>query len=513
MDHTETTDLHSTNESIATRHGAWRETPRFFKAALIITALATLSICLRAEPLLLWYPFIEDAYYAFSVSRNLADGNGLSVDGSTWTNGLQPLTTVLYSIPFVTGIPDVGALRVILVLQWLTLMCTGTLVGLITRTYLLGNSLQRYAFPMGFLGLVCSFYAINTSLNGLETGALLLGYAGLWHFFQVRRLDQMRYAVSFGLLGGVVALIRIDSLLVIAVLLVGVLAVYGIRVAITAGFVTLLVVLPWLLYGLILTGSPIPSSGRAQTLVELSSFRLDRILEALSAVGFPWLPISSLVPSFSTLIRFIFIGLLISIFFALRRRLPRQAIRKRSEIFALSLLVGVFLLAGYYGLTSFAFWFYGRYLSPLLLVVALILSVSLVLMGSVASRVAGGLLTLVAIVASAFHWVPGTYQENTMLTEQVALVHDTVPPTDAVAASQTGTLAFFRQNTVNLDGKVNTEILDYRGSINAYLDELSVVWICDWPRQIDALVDLEADGWEIYSQRGEYVCVTRVSER
>ncbi len=65
----------------------------------------------------------------------------------------------------------------------------------------------------------------------------------------------------------------------------------------------------------------------------------------------------------------------------------------------------------------------------------------------------------------------------------------------------------------NAHGKVNTEILDYRGSINAYLDELSVVWICDWPRQIDALVDLEADGWEIYSQRGEYVCVTRVSAR
>ena len=183
MDQTDATFLHSTNESTATRHGAWRETPRFFKAALIITALATLSISLRAEPLLLWYPFIEDAYYAFSVSRNLADGNGLSVDGNTWTNGFQPLTTVLYSIPFVTGIPDVGALRVILVLQWLTLMGTGTLVGLITRTYLFGNPLQRYAFPLGFLGLVGSFYAINTSLTGLETGALLLGYAGLWHFF------------------------------------------------------------------------------------------------------------------------------------------------------------------------------------------------------------------------------------------------------------------------------------------------------------------------------------------
>lgn len=509
-----------TNTSVASqaaaqqpsRLAAWTQTPTWLKASVLASALATLTIALRPLPSLLWHPFIEDAYYSFSVSRNLALGNGLTIDGQTWTNGFQPLTTFLYSLPFLGPQPVEETLRIILILQWLALMTTGVLIGLIVRTYLQHSPNARFAFATGFLAYVGSFYAINTSLNGLETGTLLLGYAAMWRFLQLRGVSATRNALWFGLIAGGVGLIRIDSLIITAIVLFGLLFVYGIRSAVTAGAIAGLVVLPWLLYGFLLTGNPIPSSGRAQTAVEFSMFRLDRVLEAVSATGFPWLPISTLLPDAATWIRLGLIGALVAGFWLLRRRIPKTDANRRTEFFALLLALGVLVLASYYGITSFATWFYGRYLSPLLLIAAFLLATVLVLAGRMLTVIGTLVLTVVAIAASAAHWVTGFYQENTMLTEQVALVQRTVPPGQPVAASQTGTLGFFQPGTVNLDGKVNPEVLDFEGSVHEYLQGRSIEWMCDWPRQLEDYLGDDLDRWEIVTSEGEYSCAYRKSE-
>lgn len=36
---------------------------------------------------------MEDGYYALSVARNFAEGNGITIDGTQITNGFQPLFT------------------------------------------------------------------------------------------------------------------------------------------------------------------------------------------------------------------------------------------------------------------------------------------------------------------------------------------------------------------------------------------------------------------------------------
>ena len=491
------------------RVAPWTQTPIWLKGSVLLTALATFTIALRPLPNLLWHPFIEDAYYSFAVSRNLALGNGLTIDGETWTNGFQPFTTIVYSLPFLGPQPVEETLRIILILQWLAMIATGVLIGLIVRTYLEGSQGSRYAFAAGFLAYIGSFYAINTALNGLETGTLLLGYAVLWRFLQTRGLDAARNAVWFGLIAGLVGLIRIDSLIITAVLLLGALFVYGFRSAVTAGLVTALVVSPWILYGFLLTGNPIPSSGRAQTAIEFSSFRLDRILEAVSATGFPWLPISTLIPGASTWIRLTLIGVLVFVFLRLRRQLTNTDIKRRTELFALLLSVSVVMLATYYGITSFASWFYGRYLSPLLLVAAFLLATVLVLAGRMITAVGTIALTTLALAASAAHWLTGFYQENTMLTEQVALVQRTVPPGEPVAASQTGTLGFFQPGTINLDGKVNAEVLEFDGTTDDYLRLRSVEWMCDWPRQLEDFLGEDLAGWSIVSTEGEYACAYR----
>jgi len=476
-----------------------------------ISAISTFTIALRPQPQLLWHPFIEDAYYALSVSRNLASGSGLTIDGETWTNGFQPLTTIIYAVPFLGPQSDPETLRIILILQWLALQLTAVTVGLIVRTFVSGSQFSSYAFGTGFLTLTGSFFVINTSLNGLETGALLLAYAIMWRYFQIHDLANARSALIFGVLLGVTGLVRIDSLVVALVVAVGVLLMYGLRSVVTMLTATFVVIFPWLLYGLVLAGNPIPSSGRAQTSVEFSGFRLERIMEALAAAGIPWLPISNLAPSFSTVIRLIVLITLVVGFVLITRNHPMQNADTKTQAFALFLASGVLLLATYYGTTSFATWFYGRYLAPMSVVTAFLLAVCLVMLGRVFLVISTTLLTFTAMVASAGHWLTGFYHENPMLTEQVALVERTVPGDQTVAAAQTGTLGFFRPNTVNLDGKVNEEVLQYPGRIDQYLSGRSIVWFCDWPRLIDQYLQDDRDKWEIMTSEGTFSCAHRQS--
>jgi hypothetical protein len=63
------------------------------------------------------------------------------------------------------------------------------------------------------------------------------------------------------------------------------------------------------------------------------------------------------------------------------------------------------------------------------------------------------------------------------------LIRRNVPHGQAAGALQSGTLGYFRDHIVNLDGKVNRDIVRYPGqpaTIPDYLREQGIMWYCDW---------------------------------
>ena len=42
----------------------------------------------------------DDAYYFFTVARNIAQGHGITIDGAHWTTGFQPLWALVCAIAF-----------------------------------------------------------------------------------------------------------------------------------------------------------------------------------------------------------------------------------------------------------------------------------------------------------------------------------------------------------------------------------------------------------------------------
>ncbi len=143
----------------------------------------------------------------------------------------------------------------------------------------------------------------------------------------------------------------------------------------------------------------------------------------------------------------------------------------------LCLLVATLCLLVWYAASSFASWFYARYLSPLLLISTLALARLLLVLAEKRPLAA---LVLVAVSGWSVPWdALASYRSpiekgNIMYTNQLPMVEARVPKGECVAALQSGTLGYFRDCVVNLDGKVNPAVLTRRSDIWRYLDERKV---------------------------------------
>jgi len=171
-------------------------------------------------------------------------------------------------------------------------------------------------------------------------------------------------------------------------------------------------------------------------------------------------------------------------------------------------------LLGYYVASSFAFWFYARYMSPLLLVSTLVLARVLVVVGE---KAPAAVVLVVAVLgwsvprdALLSHRTP-IEKGNVMYTDQLPLVEERVPPGECVAALQSGTLGYFRECVVNLDGKVNPAAIARRADIWRYVDERGVRWLCDWPQLFRTYFGRRPDqeGWEAVETRNKFVLYRR----
>ena len=91
------------------------------------------------------------------------------------------------------------------------------------------------------------------------------------------------------------------------------------------------------------------------------------------------------------------------------------------------------------------------------------------------------------------------------------LVEQMVPDGDTVAAGQAGTLNFFRLHVVNMDGKVNPEVLSYRGHLWDYLALKKINWFADWPVYVERTLgpDPAAHGWKQVGKKDNFLLYRR----
>jgi hypothetical protein len=490
-------------------------------AAILVLALASLSLALRPDATVFMKPFSEDGYYSLAVARSIAAGHGITIDGVTLTNGIMPLLTIIQAGLFwlaKTGFGggDLAALRLVLVLYWLLYLGTGAMLGWIAAMALpdaAGRSTRALMTALLYLGAT---YLFLHHFNGLETGLLLFLLAAAWRYQQAGRAESWGGLALFGALLGLAVLARIDASFLVVCLafaewwkLRRQAPIRALARAALLGIMALVVSSPWWAYNILVFGSPMPISGTATQSWALDGFRFGWFLWGLAMGGFPWLFGGEAEGTVLNLIRLPLYVLGLWILWRVYRRLPPA-----TRNFALSLGAAVVLLGVYYWLSSIAYWFYSRYLAPAALPVALGLGLGaadLLQRRPRFAAVAAPLLVAPVVVLSVLAWSGLGIYGTIMFWDQVLLVRQQVPDQDVVAAGQSGTLNFFRPHVVNMDGKVNPGVFAYRGHLWDYLAERNIRWFVDWPVYVQRILgdDPAAHGWKPVARRANFILYHR----
>jgi hypothetical protein len=433
----------------------------------------------------------------------MAIGLGMSVsDGTIPTNGVQPLATFLFAGPYLVTGGDK----------------TTSLVGihLLAAGFALGGALAIRAFAarvlrpqtddplwpwMVALLWFLSPLLLRHTMNALETGlySFVLVLTLLQFFRVLERGNEAGLGdrLLLGGLGGLVFLYRNDGVfLVIAIFVLWAgMELFRNRASFASmlgrlvppGLLSLAIAAPWLINNQLRFGSIVPISGTAQSMSADLGQNADFVPVRLFEYFFPMLPIPGAVERIEATM-WVFLAVALAILGSFLVTLARRGGAVLNAVVWAYVLHGLALVT-YYGLFFGAAHFLSRYLSPLapLLIIASV-SVALDLGRLVLPRFPdllarlyafGGIALSVALLAR--YLLPGVQEQGHM--QVVRWVEENVPDEAWVAAVQTGTLGYWHDRTVNLDGKVNPEALEARrteGHVLRYVTESDIDYVADW---------------------------------
>jgi len=502
------------------------------KVLVALIALGSLSLAFRASEWVVDRPLSEDAFYCYAVSYNLAHGEGTTIDGTTSTNGFQPLFVFLCVPLFVlAGSDKVMAVRLVFVFEWALYIGTALLLGRIVRDFIAleDDRARSLTFWLTAVLYLSAGLAFLQHFNGLETGCLLFLYAAAWRYYQKNLRDSHRQYCALGALLGVLVLARVDASFFVAILcLKQFLSERKLRLrqraerSLELCFFSCLVSCPWWIYNVLKFHSLMPSSGKAEQAWALSATRLRIMAVALERGLAPWVYLTESHWDWTVgfAVRSLLIVAVVAAGIRFRRPLAVIASRfasrgeqsRRTLEFAGCLVACLLALACWYALSSWATHFYTRYLSPLSLVAVFLLAAA----GAQASRKlptwasvgATALLVAPVLLGTAMLWrKPTMFGSNLALRQQLRLVSECVPPQAVVAAGQSGTIGYFRRRVVNLDGKVNAAALAYQSRMWEYLPKVGARWLCDWPSYVRHYLSdhPEEHGWKLVAEDGDFV--------
>lgn len=468
-------------------------------AALIIL-LIIIGVVTRLEPLQdeqrMLKSISEDGYLMMTIARNMAIGLGMSTaDGTIPTNGTQPFTSFLWAGAYwLEGGDKVKSIVWIILMQFLFATGAAFLLWLLSIQILQHRPNSHQIATLAAATWYASPVAAGYTMNGLETG--LYGLAVLWVAIMLVSAKakhwSLRYCVLLGLLLGVTFWIRNDAAFLILAVCLMYLFMGGswqrreifqrfVQVNVM-GITTVLVALPWLIYNQMNFGHIMPISGQSQSLTTGFGQNLLALPSVLVEYFVVFLPIPYSIQNKLPIV-LVCLAFLVGIVVMLSRLWSQL---QKTEERRLFVLVSLYLLGfiGFYGLYFGAKHFIARYFFPLSPFLALLWAAVVVWAWQRVPwqpvRYGFAVLFIMVITGlSVRSYLKGNQHEHFQVVEWV---QQHVTKDDWVGAVQTGTLGYFHDRTINLDGKVNPEALAARKTTGLipYVIEEQIDYLADW---------------------------------
>lgn len=475
---------------------------RLIIMTLIVGTAYRLYPVVVGNPALSQFFMTEDGYLMLTIARNMAIGLGMSVsEGTIYTNGVQPLATFLLTVPYlITGggkVEGLVGVHLILVAISVTgIFSVRALARLFLRPLDPSPLWPWFVAALWYVGPLLLFHTMNGLETGLYTVALTLTLVLFGHVLAREEEGGLASRMFLGAACGITFLARNDG----AFLVSSIFAVWGLHGLfvrrqsllkvvtdlLPPTLLCLLLAAPWLINNYVNFGSVVPISGTAQAMSGGFARNADMLPAILFEYFFPMLPVPSALQAQPAFILVAIPVILVILFFFFIGVWQRDGQAKY-----VAATYGLFALAicAYYGFFFGAGWFLSRYLAPLAPLLTTAMVYVLIDLGQrllpirfeYLLRFMGltGIALSVALLGRAI--TPGVREQGHF--QVVEWVTENVAEESWVGAVQTGTLGYWHDRTINLDGKVNFEALQAlieEGNVLNYVLKSPIDFIVDW---------------------------------
>lgn len=463
----------------------------------------------------------DDAFYYFLTADRISNGQNISFDGVTPSNGYHPLW-LFFLVPLYLLPGKSLPLHLALTASSVFDVAAGSLVALAVAR-LTGNKAAALFALTFYLFIPQNIFAavngVESALASMLLAALLLTLVSVW---RQSRDDWIRWSVVTGVLGGLTVLARLEGALVLAAVL-ALVAVFQSgaqrwRAPLAAGVIAAIVVAPWFLWSLFTLGTVMPVSAESTTWLWREHFSashpdadiVDKVRQGLSytrSVLFTRLPDLYFPARPFAAVLLAGVALLSGHFLFLSKGLLRR--KTASQILVAGLPLAAFavmlLFNSSYRWSVRAWYFaWGMPMAALFIGVIFayldgVMASSALFSGRHLQAVAGGArqpllyAALVALLVLAFvgpgrdSWRTGHYPFQRNNLEAAMYLRSKTEAGVRVASFNAGVIGYFSDRTViNIDGVVNPDayhayrehrLLDYLRRVNAtFVADRDLAW-------------------------------------
>jgi hypothetical protein len=484
----------------------------------------------------------DDSFYAFQISRNMAEGSGMTFDGVHPTTGFQPLYVFLL-VPIYMLFGSDPALPIHIALSMLALFSGAT-------AYLLYRLTRRYVGFGAALAatIIWAFSPIVTkqTANGLETAiaSFMIAAAVLYYLARVRGEEDVPGSrlLVLGLLLGLCIISRIDGVFLAMVMFLDYLILLRKRGVVRPSLLSLALVPagalvlygPWVLFNLVESGSIIQDSGRATRFLSLAyasyfGYGAESLAFKGPDVSFLWIhlehAISSLkvIPPVQVIFRTTerldamlgsgaafriagniagFIMLILAGALVLRWRGDGER-SKRREIDFLIVYSGLLMLS--YAFYIFGAFFFLRYFYPIYLIACIYLAFFIqdgydwLRRRSSTVRKFTLAATAIYLVLFSFFSYSQAFRSHPVYPyyDIAGWIDDNTREGDRLGVFQCGTIGYLcDREVINLDGKVNRDAFFAleAGRLNEYLNAEGIDVVIDHAKILELFMGISPAG-------------------
>ena len=477
-------------------------------------ALILIGIVARIFPLidpahrLFWQYMTEDGYLMQTIARNIALGLGMSTaDGTIPTNGVQPLATFMFAVMhFIAGESKFEGIVLVTLFSVLVSIVSGY------YAYKVGKNVLtelKYGRELSMISAALWFSAPHTirdSMNGLETGVYFMVLLITLDYYLVKisvnaKAFGLKQKLALGFLLGLCFLARNDAVFFIGGLLLAHLVLgadaaekgYRNRLidCLVTGITSIVVALPWIVNNYVRFGSIMPISGLAESRNAHFAQNLPFVPANLFSSTFIYAPVPNAFQQMPivVMLSILWVSIAIMCFWIFVAR--HTLVSRRYFLTCIIFTAGI---SAFYGLFFGVPDFLHRYMAPLSPFLWLASCTAVYFFAGLFFRtfktsriVITSCVLILTIGAAVFAltdfkrgYAKGTAQ---MHRQVVQWVQNNVPESQWVGSPQSGTLGFFHDRTLNLDGKVNPFALHAileDGNVLEYARNSRIEYIPDW---------------------------------